>query len=89
MNERSICRTVTHIVHCDLVFSVSLKTTFCHFISKGKGVAIYATAVFSKTHQHYVEGELDAGQSRIQISDVPALILSPLCHYNKFFNFII
>lgn len=70
MDEERISRTVAHMVHLDLVFSLSLNTAFPHSISKGRGMAVYATAVHAKPHHGYFEGEFNAGQLRIQSSAV-------------------
>jgi len=59
MHEGSTCITVAHMAHWNLVFSFSLNTTVSHSISKGRKLAIYATAVHTKPHQDYVERQLN------------------------------
>lgn len=51
IDKGSTWTTVAHVVHWNLVCSVSLNAAFSHPIFKGRGVVIYATAVYTILHQ--------------------------------------
>lgn len=54
------------------------KHYFFPFHFQGQGVVIHVAAVSTKPHQDYFEGELNAGWSRFQSSEVPAVSPSPV-----------